>query len=191
MGIFENYCSATLLSKDQPERGALENEKSLTPCPPISELPESGDLTRADLAGWAQAEARRTLARIAGTRDPLPDEEAARLKHTGVTSAELKAARQDLWAVLSLAPQEAPAIEKALLEGRVDGGTYYGECACLIGTIANARGCDVYSLGALRPAPDRPIEHLFMRISRGDTPQNNPVAKLIVQWIQNWCVTLG
>ena len=84
---------------------------------------------------------------------------------------EIEATRQDLWAVLSLAVQEAPAIRAALVEGRVDGGTYYGERACLIGTIANARGCDVYSLKSLGLAPNRPIEHFFMRIDRGDTPQ--------------------
>ncbi len=26
-----------------------------------------------------------------------------------------------------------------------------------------------------------------MRINRGDTPQNNPTANLIVQWIDEWC----
>ena len=103
-----------------------------------------------------------------------------------ITYAEIEAARQDLWAVLSLAVREAPAIRAALVEGRVDGGTYYGERACLIGTIANARGCDVYSLKSLGLAPNRPIEHFFMRIDRGDTPQTNPIAKLIVQWIDEW-----
>jgi hypothetical protein len=78
-----------------------------------------------------------------------------------IRSAELEVIREDLWAVLSLAPLEVPAIRAALVEGRVDGGTYYGECACLLGTIANARGCDSCSLESLRPAPDRPIEHFF------------------------------
>jgi hypothetical protein len=105
----------------------------------------------------------------------------------GPTHAELESSREDLWEVLwSATQEEISAVRAALVEGRIDGGTYYGECACLIGTIANARGCDVYSLGSLGPAPDRPIEHLFMRISRGDTPQSNPIAKLIVQWIDEW-----
>jgi len=108
------------------------------------------------------------------------------LRGSNLRTAELENIREDLWAVLSVASHEVSAIRAALVEGRIDGGTYYGECACLIGTIGNARGCDVYSLGSLRPAPDRPIEHLFMRLDRGDTPQTNPVAKLIVQWIDAW-----
>jgi hypothetical protein len=139
------------------------------------------DVTSAD---GTELEARRILARIADTLRVTPEHAVARL---GVTMAELEESRQDLWAVLSSAAQEVSALRAALIEGRIDGGTYYGECTCLIGTIANARGCDVYSLGSLGPAPDRPIEHLFMRISRGDTPESNPTAKLIVQWIDEWC----
>jgi hypothetical protein len=134
-------------------------------------------------ADWAKLECQRVLANIAGSYRVAP---AAASPCFGVPLADLEASREDLWAVLSSAAEEVPAVRAALVEGRIEGGTYYGECACLIGTIANARGCDVYSLGALGPAPHRPIEHFFMRISRGETPQTNPAAKLIVQWIDAW-----
>jgi Pentapeptide repeats (8 copies) len=139
------------------------------------------NFTGTDLAGT-----QLTAARLTGTDLTRADLTGTVLRCTNLKWAELEAIREDLWAVLSLALQEVPAIRAALVEGRVDGGTYYGECACLIGTIANARGCDVYSLESLGPAPSRPIEHFFLRIDRRDTPQTNPIAKLIVHWIDEW-----
>ncbi len=189
MATLDDFCGAALLSDDDTEKVNQTIERMVSLEVSLAGLALRGcDLARPDLADVdrSEAEARRTLGRIAGTYPAFPDQAAAPLRDTGVTNAELEASRQDLWAVLSLAEQEVPAIRAALVEGWVEGGTYYGGCACLIGTIANARGCAVYSLGSLRPAPDRPIEHLFMRISRGDTPQNNPIARVIVQWIDEW-----
>jgi hypothetical protein len=186
MATRNDFCDAMLLSNRETEEISHPVERMVRPRRSSPGLAQPGcGPTQADVTGadWAALEARRTLARIAGTHRVAPEHAAARL---GVTTAELEASRQDLWTVLSFAAQEVPALRAALVEGRIDGGTYYGECACLIGTIANARGCDVYSLGSLGPAPDRPIEHLFMRISRGDTPQSNPIARLIMQWIDEW-----
>lgn len=143
------------------------------------------DLTAADFtaAHFTGANVEDTSDGMLTGTDTLAD---ASLRNT-----DFGAVREDLWAVLSLAPQEVPAVRAALVEGRVDGGTYYGECACLIGTIAAARGCDVYSLESLRPTPSRAIEHFFLRINRGDTPQTNSLAKLVVQWIDEWRVRIS
>lgn len=149
------------------------------------------DLTDPDPTAndWADVETERVLARVIGTYRTGSDYPPARLRDSDFRDADFKAIRQDFWTVLSTAAEEVPAIRAALVEGRVDGGTYYGECVCLIGTIANARGCDIYSLDvSLRPAPDRPIERLFMQINRGDTPKTSAIAKLVVQWIDEWRV---
>jgi len=135
-------------------------------------------------AGTGFRDAELPGARLIGT--DRADLTATVLGLANLRSSELEAIREDLWAVLSLAALEVPAIRAALVEGRVDGGTYYGECACLLGTIANARGCDIYSLESLRPAPDRLIEHFFLRINRGDRLRANPISRLIVQWIDEW-----
>lgn len=149
------------------------------------DLPDSG-LAGTDFTAADAADTKHARAKLTGT-----DRARADLTCTGFTGrnlrdANLEAIRKDLWAVLSLASREVPAIRAALVEGRVDGGSYYGKCACLLGTIANARGCDVYSLGSLGPAPDRPIEHFFLGIDRGDTPQTSPIAELVVEWIDEW-----
>ena len=186
MAMLDGFCDAMLLSNRQTETSDAIKRVVGPPTSPAGLAEPRCVLGHADVtrANWAELEAQRVLARIAATPRVAPGQAAAR---PGVTAGELEAGRQDLWAVLSSATQEVSALRAALVEGRIDGGTYYGECACLIGTIANARGCDVYRLASLGPAPDRPIEQLFMRINRGDTPQNNPTANLIVQWIDEWC----
>ncbi len=98
----------------------------------------------------------------------------------------LRRFRDDVWAVLSSAPQEAAAVLSALRAGKVDGSTYQGECACLVGTIAKSRECDYQDLGALKPDSGRPAEQWFMLIRPGQTPGNHGPAKLAAQWVEEW-----
>ena len=94
--------------------------------------------------------------------------------------------RDDLWAVLSAAPLEVHGLRKALVEGKIDGSSYEGECACLVGTIANVKGCNYKNLGLLKPDHDRPIEMFFTAIAPGQTPDKNENAKKAVEWIDQW-----
>jgi len=98
--------------------------------------------------------------------------------------------RDDLWAVLSASPREVSGLREALISGRVDGSTYEGECACLVGTIANVRGVEHTDLGAVKPNSSRPIERFFMQIKRGDTPENNDSSKRAVEWIDEWLANM-
>ena len=81
-------------------------------------------------------------------------------------------------------------LRAALIAGKVDGSTYQGACACLVGTIANVRGCDYRVLGTLAPNSNRPIERFFMNISKGDTPETNQSAKLALEWIDEWLLRM-
>lgn len=95
--------------------------------------------------------------------------------------------RDDLWAVLSSAPQEVPALIAALTEGRVDGSTYHGTCACLVGTLTHARGCaDEYGIPGLSPNASRPAERFFLAIRPGDTPETSPFVQLARAWAEDW-----
>ena len=97
--------------------------------------------------------------------------------------------RLDYYSVLDQAPAEAQGLREALTEGRVDGSVYEGECACLVGTIANVRGCDIGKLG-IPPNADRPAESWFIPIRKGDTPEGKNEgafrSRLAVQWLDEW-----
>jgi uncharacterized protein YjbI with pentapeptide repeats len=104
--------------------------------------------------------------------------------------ADLTGIRDDIWAVLCSAPSEAGALRLALVEGRVDGSTYEGKCACLVGTLANARRCTHDQIPGLSPNSERPAERFFMGIKMGDTPETNQFSKLALQWVDEWLANM-
>ncbi|MBU9262000.1 pentapeptide repeat-containing protein [Burkholderia multivorans] len=114
----------------------------------------------------------------------------AYLSDADLSGAYLLPIKADFIEVISQAPREVPALIEALKAGRVDGSTYSGECACLVGTIANARGIDVDSaeLGIPKDA-SRPVERFFMAIRKGDTPETNAASKLALEWAETWLDT--
>ena len=115
----------------------------------------------------------------------------ADLSGADLRRAVLTDAKEDLFKILNAAPNEVPGLLAAINEGRIDGSVYEGECACLIGTIANVRdaGCTYKTLGeGLEPDSSRPAETLFLAISPGHTPALNPVAKIVAEWVGEWLV---
>lgn len=110
----------------------------------------------------------------------------ARYSKTNLHKANLQSIKLDFWGVLVLAPEEVAGLRLALVEGRVDGSTYEGACACLVGTIANVRRVRWRDLGRLRPDNERPAERFFLAIQEGDTPENNQVSAIVVAWIDEW-----
>jgi hypothetical protein len=132
---------------------------------------------RADLTGAVLTDADLTGA-------DLTD---ADLTDAVLRDADLTPIRDDIWAVLSGAPAEVPALLDAIKGGRINGSQYIGACACLVGTIANARHCDTSQLGpSLKPNADRPAEKFFLSIREGDTPDTNPFSKLAAEWVGDW-----
>jgi uncharacterized protein YjbI with pentapeptide repeats len=99
--------------------------------------------------------------------------------------ADLLRVREDLWKVLDQAKTEVPPLLDAVRKGRVDGSVYEGDCACLLGTIANARGCPYASLG-IAPDAGRPAERFFTHIRPGHVPGLSEYAALAETWIMMW-----
>ncbi|HTB85987.1 MAG TPA: pentapeptide repeat-containing protein [Candidatus Sulfotelmatobacter sp.] len=94
--------------------------------------------------------------------------------------------RDDLWSILLTVPDEVKFLRKALVDGKVNGSTYTGECACLVGTIANGRKCQIENLGILKPNASRMAERYFLQIRPGGIPEKNPFAKKAVEWIDQF-----
>jgi hypothetical protein len=139
------------------------------------------DLSGANLSGANLSGAKRDGADL---RDA--DLRGANLRGADLRDADLMPIRDDLWAVLSSMPAEVPALRAALANGNVDGSTYTGKCACLVGTLANARHCDVDSIPGLTPNSNRPIERFFLGINKGDKPETSQFSALALGWVDEW-----
>jgi hypothetical protein len=140
------------------------------------------DLCEADLSG---ADLRVADLRVADLRVAYLS--GANLSEANLSEANLSSICEDLYVVLSVARAEAPGLLIALREGRVDGSVYEGECACLVGTIANLRGEAFRAMSIdLRPDSSRLAERWFLAIEKGDTPANSPIVAIMVGWIEAW-----
>jgi hypothetical protein len=146
----------------------------------------SANLRSANLSLANLRSANLSLANLRSADLSLANLRSADLSSANLSSANLSFIRDDIWAVLSCAPSEVEELRQALIDGKVDGSHYTGTCACLVGTIANVRGCSYENLGALKPNSSRASERFFMGIKKGDTPETNAVSKLALEWIDLW-----
>jgi uncharacterized protein YjbI with pentapeptide repeats len=136
------------------------------------------NLARANLSG-----ANLRYADLSGADLSGADLRGASLNDANLSGANLSEIKEDYLAVLSVAKHEVVELYKAILSGRINGSTYSGECACLVGTIANIRHEDYRGLGIdLRPSSFRPAERWFTGIKKGDTPENNEVSAIVRDW---------
>jgi hypothetical protein len=136
------------------------------------------NLSDADLSGSSLSDANLSDANLSDA-----DLSGADLSGADLSGADLSPIRDDIWAILSSAPNEASAVRDALAAGSVDGSTYSGTCSCLVGTIATARGCNVADL--YRNSA-RPAERFFMSIRPGHTPENSQHCALAHKWVGEW-----
>ncbi len=110
----------------------------------------------------------------------------ASLDGASLEQAILDRIKFDFFGRLTALAKEVPGLRLALIEGRVNGSAYQGECACFMGTIGNLRHCNVKQISEVRADPDSATERFFLAIRKGDTPENNQVSKIVVGWIDEW-----
>ena len=83
---------------------------------------------------------------------------------------------------------ELPYLKQSLLDGKVDGSSYEGECACFVGSLANAKHQDVNQtckgIPFYEKSVDNPGETWFLNIRQGDTPENNQFAAHVMKLIE-------
>jgi hypothetical protein len=146
------------------------------------------DLTRAVLRGADLTGAVLTDADLTGADLTDADLTGAVLTRAVLTDADLRSFKADLWMTLTQNRAEVPGLIAALRDGRVDGSTYEGECACLVGTIAKTKAV---SYSALEHDPSNPAERWFSMIKAGDKPGDTTgggfAAQKALDWALEWC----
>jgi hypothetical protein len=88
-------------------------------------------------------------------------------------------------------PAESTGLYKAVLDGKIDGSCYEGECCCFVGTVAKNMGVYYESINGLTPDSDSPTERFFMAIDKGDTPENNQVSAAVKDWLEEFMTARG
>ena len=114
----------------------------------------------------------------------------ANLVRANLDGAKLDYYKNDLIASILKLPDEIPFLREAMINGKIDGTSYSGECACLAGTFAKALKIDEHSLNSgdelengFVAMADSPRERWFWNIKEGHTPENSNVSKITLEWI--------
>ena len=145
------------------------------------------DLRYADLRG-----ADLSSANLRGADLSSANLRGANLRYADLSDADLRSVKADFWAILTTARKEIPGLITAMREGRIDGSTYSGECACLVGTIANVRHV---SADTLEQDSRRPAEQWFLMINKGDKPGDDSGGGFALQkaleWAEEYCALSG
>jgi hypothetical protein len=126
------------------------------------------DLTGADMTGADLTGAKLTSANLMG----------ADLRGADLRDADLRAFKADMWMTLAENRAEIPALISAMRAGEINGYIYSGRCACLVGTIANARGVDV---NTIPHDSDKP----------GDATGGGYAVGKALEWALEFCALFG
>ena len=134
------------------------------------------DLTWADLSG---ADLRGAIL----TRASLSR---ADFRGSNLAEADLTEIRADVFDIISLAQNEIAGLRLAVVKGRINGSSYSGPCACLVGTIAILQSRSFRCVPGIPIDAARPAERFFMGIGEGNTPETNPVSAIVLGWIDEF-----
>ena len=145
------------------------------------------NLTRADLTGANLTGANLSWANLSGANLTRANLSWANLSGANLTRADLRSFKADLWMTLTQNRAEVPGLIVALKTGKVDGSTYEGPCACLVGTIANVKHV---SYSTLDYGSSHPAEIWFTMISKGDKPGDETgggfASAKALEWAEEW-----
>jgi hypothetical protein len=163
------------------------------------------DLYGADLRGADLREADLYGANLRGANLREADLYGANLRGANLYGANLRGANlrgipisklpvdyvnkasRDILFILDHLKSEVPYLREKLLAGEVDGSQYVGDCACLVGSLANADKTSVDNVCEMIPfyskGTHNPGEDWFLKIDKGDTPETNEFAAHVLKLI--------
>lgn len=146
---------------------------------------EGANLRGTNLRGANLRDADLRGADLEGADLEGADLEGAMLGEAKLQYADLLSIKHNFWAILLQAIPEVPTLRQALLDGKIDGSVYQGECSCLCGTIAKQRGLQSGRELAFAD-PNSQIELFVKSLRPGDTPNNNSIAHTVMAWIDEF-----
>jgi hypothetical protein len=98
-----------------------------------------------------------------------------------------------MFIVLLHSISEVKFLKQNIIEGKINGSTYDGECSCLSGTlvrgtIVNNGTTETLRRNTILACRDasRPIERFFLGIKTGDKPETSQFSKLALQWVEEF-----
>jgi len=104
------------------------------------------------------------------------------LSGSNLRRCDLRGIKEDFFKILSTSIPEIEGLKLALIESRVNGSTYTGECCCLVGTIANLKHCKYEKL---EHDSNRPAERWFLAINEYCSIKH-PVVEITLEWIEEF-----
>jgi hypothetical protein len=152
-----------------------------------SDLRDS-DLSGSDLSGSDLRGSDLRGSDLRGSNLRGSDLRGSDLSGSNLRGSNLSEIRADFLAEVLNLPNELEFLRDALIAGKVDGSTYSGECACLAGTLAHAKGIQNYNGESIKNGctfkadAGSPRERFFLAIQEGDTPENNSACKIALDW---------
>ena len=132
----------------------------------------NANLRGADLRG---ANLRDADLRGADLRD-------ANLSNANLSNANLRHIKADFFMILAMGHAEVPHLIRSLREGKVNGSTYEGECACLVGTLENGGATEIPHDAS------SPAEVWFLPIREGDKPGDDSEGGFRSKWALEWAL---
>jgi uncharacterized protein YjbI with pentapeptide repeats len=105
---------------------------------------------------------------------------------SALKTGALESVKNDFFGRMLRQKNEVPFLKQAIIDGKINGSQYEGDCCCFVGTIAKAAHCNYKELPKLKPDSDSPTEKWFMALRPGYTPANNSVAKITFDWIEEF-----
>ena len=147
------------------------------------------NLRYADLYGAGLRDANLRGADLYGANLRGADLYGANLRSTNLYKLPVDFINQcsrDILFILMSLKSEMPHLKKMLIEGKVDGSQYEGDCACLVGTLAHGNKVDKVceSIPFYQKGTHNMGETWFLNIREGDTPESNEFSAHVLKLIE-------
>ena len=143
------------------------------------------NLSKADLSEANLSKADLRWADLGRADLSKADLSKADLSDANLSEANLSAIKADFLMKMMQQPFEVAGLRQFLINGKINGSSYTGECACFVGSMQklatiSGRKCVLEELAS------SPTERFFMGIQTGDTPETNGAAKMVLVWIDEF-----